>query len=83
MVDIKKLRVSTNDEREGWIQLLKTAEAYHWDMSGEFQPTIKGDTDMEKVATTHRAWATSIGDAIKLIEMWEIEEEDDIKSVDG
>ena len=53
MVDIKKLSVSTDEEREGWVQLLETAIAYHWDMSGEFQPEIKTpnkDSEMEKVA---------------------------------
>ena len=77
MVDIKKLSVSTDEEREGWVQLLETAIAYHWDMSGEFQPEIKTpneDSEMEKVAEIHRVWARSIQDAVNLIKMWEIEE---------
>ena len=41
MVDIKKLSVSNDEEREGWIQLLETAIAYHWDMSGQFEQEIK------------------------------------------
>ena len=78
-VDIKKLTVSTDEEREGWINLLDTAVAYHWDMSGQFEPEIKTpkkDSDMEKVAEIHRAWARSIQDAIELIKMWEIDDED-------
>ena len=77
MVDIKKLSVSTDEEREGWVQLLETAIAYHWDMSGEFQPEIKTpnkDSEMEKVAEIHRVWARSIQDAVNLIKMWNIEE---------
>ena len=77
MVDIKKLSVSTDEEREGWVQLLETAIAYHWDMSGEFQPEIKTpneDREMEKVAEIHRVWARSIQDAVNLIKMWKIEE---------
>tara|TARA_A100001391_G_scaffold146977_1_gene104474 strand:- start:330 stop:563 length:234 start_codon:yes stop_codon:yes gene_type:complete len=77
MVDIKKLSVSTDEEREGWVQLLETAIAYHWDMSGELQPEIKTpnkDSEMEKVAEIHRVWARSIQDAVNLIKMWKIEE---------
>ena len=77
MVDIKKLSVSNDEEREGWIQLLETAIAYHWDMSGQFEPEIKTpdkNSDMEKVAEIHRVWARSIQDAVNLIKMWEIEE---------
>ena len=70
MVDIKKLTVSTDEERKGWIQLLETAIAYHWDMSGEFE--------MEKVAETHRVWARAIQDTIELIKMWEIESSDEV-----
>ena len=83
MVDIKKLTVSTDDEREQWIQLLDTVVAYHWDMSGQFDPEIKTpnkDSDMEKVAAIHRAWARAITDAIQLIQMWEV---DDESTVDG
>ena len=50
MVDIKKLSVSTDEEREGWVQLLETAIAYHWDMSGEFQPEIKTPKGMISVS---------------------------------
>ena len=77
MVDIKKLSVSNDEEREGWIQLLDTAIAYHWDMSGQFEPEIKTpdkNSNMEKVAEIHRVWARSIQDAVNLIKMWEIEE---------
>ena len=83
MVDIKKLTVNTDDEREQWIQLLDTVVAYHWDMSGQFDPEIKTpnkDSDMEKVAAIHRAWARAITDAIQLIQMWEV---DDESTVDG
>ena len=83
MVDIKKLTVSTDNEREQWIHLLDTVVAYHWDMSGQFDPEIKTpnkDSDMEKVAAIHRAWARAITDAIQLIQMWEV---DDESTVDG
>ena len=85
MVDIKELTVNTNKEREQWIQLLDSVVAYHWDMAGQFDPDIKtpnADSDMEKVAAIHRAWARSITDCIKLIQMWDIKEDDDIKRVD-
>ena len=85
MVDIKELTVNTNKEREQWIQLLDSVVAYHWDMSGQFDPDIKtpnADSDIEKVAAIHRAWARSITDCIKLIQMWDIKEDDDIKRVD-
>ena len=85
MVDIKELTVNTNKEREQWIQLLDSVVAYHWDMSGQFDPDIKtpnADSDMEKVAAIHRALARSITDCIKLIQMWDIKEDDDIKRVD-
>ena len=83
MVDIKKLTVNTDDERKQWIELLDTAVAYHWDMSGQFDPEIKTpnkDSDMEKVAAIHRAWARAITDAIQLIQMWEV---DDESTIDG
>tara|TARA_R100001443_G_C3251307_1_gene153308 strand:+ start:257 stop:544 length:288 start_codon:yes stop_codon:yes gene_type:complete len=81
MVGIKKLTVSTDEERKGWIQLLETAIAYHWDMSGQFEPEIKTpnkDSDMEKVAEIHRVWARAIQDTIELIDMWEIESSDEV-----
>ena len=52
-------------------------------MSGQFDPEIKTpnkDSDMEKVAAIHRAWARAITDAIQLIQMWEV---DDESTVDG
>jgi len=85
MVDIKELTVNTDKEREQWIEMLDSVVAYHWDMSGQFQPeieTINQDSDMEKVAAIHRAWAKCITDCIQLIQMWEVKEEDDIKRVD-
>ena len=83
MVDIKKLTVSTDDQRQQWIDMLDSVVAYHWDMSGQFDPEIKTpnkDSDMEKVAAIHRAWARAITDAIQLIQMWEV---DDESTVDG
>ena len=73
-VDIKKLTVSTDDEREQWMELLTKASHYHYDMAGQFDPEIRGDTEMEEVAAIHRAWGKSIQDAVSLIAMWEIEE---------
>tara|TARA_R100001463_G_scaffold118066_1_gene173737 strand:- start:267 stop:524 length:258 start_codon:yes stop_codon:yes gene_type:complete len=83
MVDIKKLTVSTDDQRQQWIDMLDSVVAYHWDMSGQFDPEIKTpnkDSDMEKVAAIHRAWARAITDAIQLIQMWEVGDE---SSIDG
>ena len=83
MVDIKKLTVDTDEERQQWIAMLDTAVAYHWDMSGQFDPEIKTpnkDSDMEKVAAIHRAWARAITDAIQLIQMWEVGDE---STIDG
>ena len=78
MVDIKKLTVDTDEERQQWIDMLDSVVAYHWDMSGQFDPEIKTpnkDSDMEKVAAIHRAWARAITDAIQLIQMWEVDDE--------
>ena len=83
MVDIKKLTVDTDDQRQQWIDMLDSVVAYHWDMSGQFDPEIKTpnkDSDMEKVAAIHRAWARAITDAIKLIQMWEVGDE---STIDG
>ena len=35
------LTVSTEDEKEQWIQILTAASNYHWDISGQFEPEIK------------------------------------------
>ena len=83
MVDIKKLTVDTDDQRQQWIDMLDSVVAYHWDMSGQFDPEIKTpnkDSDMEKVAAIHRAWARAITDAIQLIQMWEVGDE---STIDG
>jgi hypothetical protein len=83
MVDIKKLTVDTDEERQQWIDMLDSVVAYHWDMSGQFDPEIKTpnkDSDMEKVAAIHRAWARAITDAIQLIQMWEVGDE---STIDG
>ena len=78
-VDIKKLTVSTDDERKQWMELLSKASDYHYDMAGQFSPEILGDTEMEEVATIHRAWGKARHDAVMLIEMWEVEDPDEIK----
>ena len=83
MVDIKKLTVDTDEQRQQWIDMLDSVVAYHWDMSGQFDPEIKTpnkDSDMEKVAAIHRAWARAITDAIQLIQMWEVGDE---STIDG
>ena len=33
-IDIKKLTVSTDDQRKGWIELLDKASQYHFDIIG-------------------------------------------------
>tara|TARA_R100001594_G_scaffold1577_1_gene6775 strand:+ start:878 stop:1165 length:288 start_codon:yes stop_codon:yes gene_type:complete len=79
-VDIKKLTVSTDDQRKGWIDLLDKASQYHFDMAERFKPDLIGldgeatGTD-EDVYRIHTAWSNAISDAISLIEMWEIEED--------
>ena len=83
-VDIKKLTVSTDDQRKGWIELLDKASQYHFDMAERFKPDLIGldgeatGTD-EDVYRIHTAWSNAISDAISLIEMWEIEE--DVKNI--
>ena len=79
-VDIKKLTVSTDDQRKGWIELLDKASQYHFDMAERFKPDLIGldgeatgtDDDVYRI---HTAWSNAISDAISLIEMWEIEED--------
>ena len=79
-VDIKKLTVSTDEQRIGWIELLDKASQYHFDMAERFKPDLIGldgeatGTD-EDVYRIHTAWSNAISDAISLIEMWEIEED--------
>ena len=73
-VDIKKLTVTTDDERKQWMELLTKASHFHYDMSGQFENEVLGNTEMEEVAAIHRAWGKSIQDAVSLIGMWEIEE---------
>ena len=46
MTIIKKLTVTTDDERIQWIEMLKLASDYHFDMAGQFHPTILGDNKM-------------------------------------
>ena len=82
-VDIKKLTVSTDDERKQWMELLSKASDYHYDMAGQFSPEILGDTEMEEVAEIHRAWGRAIHDAVALINMWEVKSEDEILTPDG
>ena len=78
MTIIKKLTVSTDEEREQWVKMLELASAYHYDMAGQFAPDIRGDTEMEEVAKIHRAWGRAIQEASELIHFWEIEENEDI-----
>ena len=73
---IKSLTVTTDEEREQWIKMLKIASDYHFDMGAQFEPEIKsinGDTKEEKVAQIHRAWGKAIQEAAALISFWEIE----------
>ena len=78
MVDIKKLTVSTDDEREQWMELLTKASYFHYDMAGHFDPEIRVDKEMEEVAAIHRAWGKAIQDAVSLIGMWEVSADDEI-----
>ena len=79
-IDIKKLTVSTDDQRKGWIELLDKASQYHFDMAARFKPDLIGldgeatgkDEDVYRI---HTAWSNAISDAISLIEMWQIDED--------
>jgi isopropylmalate/homocitrate/citramalate synthase len=82
-VDIKKLTVTTDDERKQWIEMLKLASDYHYDMAGQFTPEVIGDTEMEEVAKVHRAWGRAIQDAIALIDMWEVDTNDEVLTPAG
>jgi hypothetical protein len=79
-IDIKKLTVSTDDQRKGWIELLDKASQYHFDMAERFKPDLIGldgeatGTD-EDVYRIHTAWSNAISDAISLIEMWQVDED--------
>ena len=77
-VDIKKLTVTTDDERKQWMELLTKASHCHYDMAGQFSPEIIGDTEMEEVSSIHRAWGKAIQDAVSLIDMWEIKSDDEV-----
>ena len=81
-VDIKKLTVSTDDERKQWMELLTKCSYYHYDMAKQFSPEIMGDTEMEEVAEVHRARGRAVQDAVSLINMWEVESADDILTPD-
>ena len=79
------LTVSTEDEKEQWIQILTAAANYHWDMSGQFEPDIKTSdqsSEMEQVAKVHRGWARAIQEAAELISYWELEDPDEIKAAE-
>jgi len=80
MTIIKKLTITTDDEREQWIKMLELASSYHYDMSGQFKPDIIGDKEMEEVSKIHRAWGRAIQEAAELISFWEVEEEDEIRT---
>ena len=84
-MEIKELTVSTDEEREQWIEMLKLASHYHYDMGAQFEPEIKsinGDTKEEKVAQVHRAWGKAIQEAAELISYWELEDADEIKAAE-
>ncbi len=80
--EVKKLTVTKEEHRLQWIKILEAASNYHWDVSGDVS-SIKGDVEMDSVARVHRGWAKAISEAVDLIKMWEVEEEDGIKRVDG
>ena len=80
---IKKLTVTSDNEREQWIKLLKIASDYHFDMGAQFEPEIKsinGDTKEERVAQVHRAWGKAIQEAADLISFWEIESAPEVRT---
>ena len=42
MVEIKKLTVSTDEQRQGWMELLRRGAQYHMDMAEAYKPEIIG-----------------------------------------
>jgi len=76
MVDIKRLTVEIDDQREEWIKLLYKLVEYHRDIAEKFRPAILGDDDL--VYRIHTAWAHAVEDTIHLIEMWDIDDTDTI-----
>ena len=81
-IDIKKLTVSTDEQRKGWIELLNKASQYHFDMAERFKPDLI-NLDGEATGTDddifriHTAWGNAISDAISLIDMWQVDEDVD------
>ena len=74
MVEIKKLTVSTDEQRQGWMELLRRGAQYHMDMAEAYKPEIIGaDDDVYRI---HMAWSNAISDTVSLIEMWEVEGDD-------
>ncbi len=76
--EIDNLTINTDEERIQWIKILKAASDYHYDMSGQFTPEDmdNDEADMESLARIHRAWGAAIQDAVELVNMWELNEEE-------
>ena len=80
-VDLKELKVNTNKERQAWIDLLYNFVNFHMGGSEEGKADILGDEQSKAMYMYHTSMANAVRDAITLIEMWDIEEEGDIKEI--
>lgn len=80
-VDLKELKVNTNKERQAWIDLLYNCVNFHMGVSEEVKADILGDEQSKAMYMYHTSMANAVRDAITLIEMWDIEEEGDIKQI--
>ena len=80
-VDIKELKVNTNQEREEWIELLYHCVNFHEQVAEEVKSDILGNEESKAMFMYQSTMANGVRDAITLIEMWDIKEEGDIKEV--
>ena len=80
MSDIKELKVNTENERKEWIELLYHCVNFHEQIAQEVKSEILGDEESKAMFMYHSSMANAVRDAIGLIQMWEIKEENEIKT---
>ena len=81
MSEIKTLKVNTDKEREQWIDLLYHCVNLHESIAEEVKSDILGDEESKAMFMYHSSMANAVRDAIGLIQMWEVTEDDDIKEL--
>jgi|TARA_R100001530_G_scaffold1347_4_gene2383 hypothetical protein len=81
MSEIKTLKVNTDKEREQWIDLLYHCVNFHESIAEEVKSDILGDEESKAMFMYHSSMANAVRDAIGLIQMWEVTEDDDIKEL--